>query len=250
MTVRVEPVMGSVASFDVRDGPSGSSGIDDAVAWLHEVDRRFSPYRADSEVSRIADGTLDEDAAHPDVRAILALADSVAEDAAGAFDARAWREDGRIDPSGLVKGWSVEGAAMRVSSSGASVFSISVGGDVLVRGGGTLGDRWRIGIRHPDRVDRVAKVLHVAEGAVATSAAYERGAHIRDPRSGTAPVGVRSMTVAGPSLTLADAYATAAYVLGLDGLDWVAGHDGYAALAISWDDRVRWTSGMTPWLEP
>ena len=38
------------------------------------------------------------------------------------------------------------------------------------------------------------------------------------------------MTVVGPSLTWADAYATAAYVLGLDGLDWVADHDGYDAI--------------------
>ena len=49
------------------------------------------------------------------------------------------------------------------------------------------------------------------------------------------------MTVVGPSLTWADAYATAAFVLGMDGLGWVADHDGYGALAITADDRVVWT---------
>jgi len=88
----------------------------------------------------------------------------------------------------------------------------------------------------------------VTDAAVATSGAYERGAHIRDPRTGRTPSEVRSMTVVGPSLTLADAYATTGYVLGLDGLDWVAAHDGYAAVAITWADTVRWTPGMDRYL--
>ena len=52
------------------------------------------------------------------------------------------------------------------------------------------------------------------------------------------------MTVAGPSLTYADAFATAAFVMGEAGLAWVAGIDGYAALAITSDRRVVWTPGM------
>jgi thiamine biosynthesis lipoprotein len=50
-----------------------------------------------------------------------------------------------------------------------------------------------------------------------------------------------SMTVVGPSLTYADAYATAAFVMGLAGLEWVAGRPGYGAYAITADDRVTWT---------
>lgn len=44
-----------------------------------------------------------------------------------------------------------------------------------------------------------------------------------------------------PSLTWADAYATTAFVMGSDGLAWVADHTGYGALAIIADDRVIWT---------
>ena len=240
------PVMGTVVSFDIRDhGPAPDpAALDDVIAWLHAVDRRFSPYLADSEISRIADGRLVERNAHPDVREVLHLADQLAVDSDGAFDARRWSADGRLDPSGLVKGWSIQIAADRLVAAGARAFSINAGGDIVTRGGPVPGTGWRVGIRHPDRLDRVASVLTVRDGAVATSAAYERGAHIRDPRDNRVPGGVRSMTVVGPSLTWADAYATTAYVMGLGGLDWVAARDGYSALAITWDDRVRWTAGM------
>ena len=54
--------------------------------------------------------------------------------------------------------------------------------------------------------------------AVATSGAYERGDHVRDPFTGLPASGVLSITVVGPSLTFADAYATAALAMGPTGL--------------------------------
>lgn len=251
--VRVEPVMGTVVSIDVRDGALDpavvDAAVDDAIAWLHEVDARFSPFLPDSEISRIGDGTLAEAAAHPDVRSVLAMADSLAVESGGAFDARSWRADGRVDPCGIVKGWSVQVAADRLRSAGARDFAIVAGGDLVAHGAPEPEGAWRVGIRHPDRPDRLADVLRVRDLAVATSAAYERGAHIRDPRTHRTPSDVRSMTVVGPDLTWVDAYATTGYVLGADGLDWVAAHDGYAAYAITWDDTVHWTAGMDALLD-
>ena len=52
----------------------------------------------------------------------------------------------------------------------------------------------------------------------------------------------------GPDMTWADTFATAAYVMGRDGLGWVAAHPGYDALAITWDDAVIWTAGMDGYL--
>ncbi|MBI2776249.1 MAG: hypothetical protein HYX57_03125 [Chloroflexi bacterium] len=51
---------------------------------------------------------------------------------------------------------------------------------------------------------------------------------------------LRSLTVVGPSLAWADAFATAAFAMGLDGLAWVHDHPGFGALAITADDRVVW----------
>ena len=80
--------------------------------------------------------------------------------------------------------------------------------------------------------------------AVATSGAYERGAHIVDPRTGLPPRGVLSVTVAGRDLGTADAYATAAFAMGADGPAWTATLRGYEALTILEDGRVLSTAGM------
>ncbi|HEX7497126.1 MAG TPA: FAD:protein FMN transferase, partial [Candidatus Limnocylindrales bacterium] len=105
---------------------------------------------------------------------------------------------------------------------------------------------WRVGIRHPFIADRLAAVLEVRDGAVATSGAYERGEHIRNPLTGLAPEGLLSVTIVGPSLTLADAYATAAFAMGSSGLAWVAGLLGFAGCGVTTDDdgaspRLVWT---------
>ena len=53
------------------------------------------------------------------------------------------------------------------------------------------------------------------------------------------------MTVTGPNLTWADAFATTAFVMGLDGLAWVARFDGYRAVAITTDGEL--VSRETDW---
>ena len=88
---------------------------------------------------------------------------------------------------------------------------INAGGDIVTRG------QWRIGIRHPEELEQLAAVLEVEDLAVATSGEYEQGAHIIDPRTGHPPTGLLSVTVVGPDLALADAYATAAFAMGADG---------------------------------
>jgi thiamine biosynthesis lipoprotein len=233
--------MGTVVSIDVRAPLVGPEATDAIVAWLHDVDRRFSPFKPDSEVSRIIRGELALDDASADVRAMYTLADEVAERSGGAFDPRGHRPDGAPDPTGVVKGWSVDEAAALLRLAGARNFQVNAGGDLVVAGEPQPGVAWRIGIRHPDHADRVAAVLRVRDMAVATSGLYERGAHIVDARTGTAPAGLRSVTVVGPSLALADAYATAAFAMGDEGLAWVDAQPGFAAIGITTADRLVWT---------
>lgn len=233
--------MGTVITIDVRDVDGAAEAIDAAVRWFHEVDDRFSTFHPDSEISRLGRGETQVDACSPDVREVLALSDELRSRTHGCFDVRFGTT---LDPSGVVKGWSVERAAAMLERRGARNFFINAGGDVVARGVPEPGRLWRLGIRHPDRADRVAAVLAITDLAVATSGFYERGEHIIDPRTGIAPAGLLSMTIAGPSLTYADAYATAAFVMGAAGAEWVAGIDGYDALAITADRRVLSTAGM------
>jgi len=218
--------MGMPVRVEVRD--AGGADLEPVFAWLRRVDALFSPYRPGSEVARLARG--ERFAPHPLVREVLQRCEALRVQTRGWFDAYA---TGRLDPCGYVKGWAVDGAAALLE---ADAFCIDAGGDVLVRGG-----PWRIGIRHPRRRDRLAAALAVSDAAVATSGLYERGAHIVDPRTGTTPRGVLSVTVVGPRLATADAYATAAFAMGADGPAWTAGLRDHRALTILADGRVLTT---------
>jgi FAD:protein FMN transferase len=79
---------------------------------------------------------------------------------------------------------------------------------------------------------------------VATSGACERGEHIVDPHTGRPPEGVLSVTVLGPDLATADAYATAAFAMGRAGPAWTAALGRYDAITILADGRVLSTRGV------
>lgn len=261
---RVEQIMGTAIGLDVRDASVNPAALDEVFAYLREVDRRFSPYKPDSEVSRLIRGELEETNVSSDLRAIMSLCDQVRHTSEGYFDIRAHRPDGRPDPTGLVKGWALEKASRILEAAGARNYCINGGGDVVASGepagngaagiepaGSSVaaGQAWRVGIRHPFIADRLAAVLAIRDGAVATSGAYERGEHIRNPLTGRAPEGLVSVTIVGPSLTLADAYATAAFAMGASGLAWVAALPGFAGCGITTDQdasdaRLVWTPGF------
>lgn len=216
----VEHVMG----MPVRVG--GDADHRAVFAWLRWVDATFSTYRAGSEVSRIGRGELAPADAHPLVREVLDRCEALRAETGGYFDVRA---GDRLDPSGYVKGWAVERAA---ALAGGRRFFIDAGGDVVLRGG-----PWRVGIRHPLERGRLAAVVSLTDAAVATSGAYERGAHVLDPHRGRPATGLLSATVVGDDLGTADAYATAAFAMGEAGPAWTL---PLAALTIA-GDRVLTT---------
>jgi FAD:protein FMN transferase len=207
------------------------AGAERVFEWLRWVDATFSTYREDSEIRRIDRGELRIEQAHPHVREVLAGCERLRRLTGGYFDARA---GGRLDPSGLVKGWAVDRAAAMLSGS----FFIDAGGDVLVRGG-----PWRVGIRHPVRADALCAALELSDGAVATSGAYERGDHILDPVGGGPARGALSVTVVGRTLARADAYATAAFAMGARGPAWSARLRGCEAMTVLDDGSVLTTEG-------
>ena len=138
-------------------------------AWLRWVDASFSTYRPDSEISRLDRGELG-DPTRSCARCSTAASGCGSRPAACSTSGPA----ARLDPSGYVKGWAVE----RAAAFGRGRFLIDAGGDIVLRGS------WRVGIRHPYQPDMLAAAITVADCAVATSGAYERGPHILDPRTG------------------------------------------------------------------
>ena len=127
-----EPVMGTVVSFDVPVAARHDGSLDAAVRWLHWVDRVFSPFRPDSDVSQLADGAVTVDGCAPEMAEVIEACAFVRELSGGYFTASPW---GRFDPSGYVKGWAVERAAEILSAAGSASHLVNGGGDVQCVGG-------------------------------------------------------------------------------------------------------------------
>lgn len=241
--VHVEHVMGTVVSIDLRNcaRKEAVSGTRSVVRWLHEVDALFSTYRPDSAISRIVRGELTPSHASAEVAWVLARCEELRSETAGYFDAWA---TGSLDPSALVKGWAVQRAADALAARGLTDFCVTAGGDVVSRGSRQGGLPWRIGIQHPRDRRALAGVVHARSLAVATSGTYERGRDIVDPHTRTHPTGLLSVTVCGPDLGTADAYATAAFAMGRKAAEWTLDLDGYEAMTVLDDERVFLTPGF------
>jgi FAD:protein FMN transferase len=215
----VETVMGIPVSVHVLAVDPTRPDVEAAVArvfgHLRRVDAVFSTWRADSDLLRLQHRETDE--VHAWLADVTELCLEAEDRTDGLFSAWRRRGTGRqvFDPSGLVKGWAAAGAAAHLDVVPELSYSIGAGGDVVVgagRGVGADAPTWRIGIEDPRRAGHVARVVEVQRGAVATSGAARRGAHVVDPRTGRGVDRPGSCTVVGPDLLWADVWATAAWV--------------------------------------
>jgi FAD:protein FMN transferase len=122
----------------------------------------------------------------------------------------------KLDLGAVAKGLAIDLAARELRP--LQNFAVDAGGDVYV-GGLEDGQQWRVGIRHPRLESELIEALEVTDAAVCTSGDYERpapggGHHILDARTGDSPSELASVSVVGPSAMIADAFGTAAMVLG------------------------------------
>jgi len=230
--LHVEPVMGTVVTFDVRgaaDVHGVEVAVDAACKWLHHVDATYSTYRPDSVVTRLANGQLHAANLDAEIRMVLERCAELRRSTRGAFDVHA---DGRLDPSGYVKGWATQGAAEVLDRHGLRHYMVNAGGDIAVRGCAdhAAGGGWRIGIRHPGDGAALAATAILYDQAIATSARYERGDHVRGRGAGQT---FDSVTVAAADLGTADAWATAILAGGVATLRLAQQAGGIEAFVIS-----------------
>jgi thiamine biosynthesis lipoprotein len=237
VTVHVEHCMGTVFTIDVRDPGDWTGPIAEVVGWLHRVDRVFSTFRPDSDLSRLHRGEVALADAAPHLAKVLELCERCEAETDGYFTAR-WR--GVPDPTGLVKGWAVERASELLRGHGSRDHAVNGGGDVQLAGESAPGRPWRVGISDPADARKILTVVTGRDFAVATSGTAERGAHIVDPVTGAPARTFAAVTVTGPSLTRADAYATAAVAMGERVFDWARGLREYDVLVVE--------SGVERWV--
>ena len=138
--------MGTVFSLDIRDAGGWDDAVAEVVRWLHRVDAVFSTYRPDSDLSRLQRGEARIADLDPLVAPVLDLCERYEAETDGAF---ATRPGGRVDPTGLVKGWAVERASDLLRRAGSTSHSVNGGGDIQLAGSAGPERPWRVGISDP-----------------------------------------------------------------------------------------------------
>jgi thiamine biosynthesis lipoprotein len=200
--VRASPILYQAVQFALMVAEESGGAFDPTVGQQMEA-RDFNREHRTGEIVR-STITADDDVTYrdvqldPDRRTILL------------------RRPLTLDLGAVAKGLAVDTAARELQPF--RDFAIDAGGDLYLGGSNEQGAPWSVGIRHPrpdhDRDDQLIDSLRVSNLAVCTSGDYERRSHILDPRTKTVSDSVASATVVASGAMLADALATAAFVLG------------------------------------
>ncbi|MBP3372943.1 MAG: FAD:protein FMN transferase [Bacteroidaceae bacterium] len=177
-----------------------------------------------------------------------------------------FREDPRmiIDLSAVAKGFGSDCVAQMFRKHGINNFMIEIGGEVVTSGVSPKAKAWRIGVNKPQEdststSNELQTILQMNNCAMATSGNYRnfyidngrKIAHTIDPKTGY-PVqhSILSSTVIAPTCAIADAYATAFMVLGLEkSLQVLDKHPELMAYFIHTDKEGNYQVWKSPGIE-
>lgn len=246
MPVRTDVAMGTLVTIQVTScGDEAAEALDRAFRWFYEVESRCTRFDPESELMQLTAKVGVGVRASAILFEALRFASLAAEASGGAFDPTVAHSAGGVshrdvvldperktimlrrpltlDLGAVAKGLAVDMAARELAP--LQDFAIDAGGDLYLGGSNEHGSPWRVGVRHPRNEGELIGSLQVSNQAVCTSGNYERPGHILDPRTGVSAAGCASVTVVAASAMLADALATAAFVLGPeDGLALLESH--------------------------
>jgi thiamine biosynthesis lipoprotein len=157
-----------------------------------------------------------------------------------------------VDLSGIAKGYAVDRAVEVLRREGVKTGLVDAGGDIFCFGERKGG--WRIGIRNPrsENPNDLLGIATIDSGAVATSGDYEnffeldgvRYHHLIDPATGMPAREAISATVIAPTATQADAWATALFVMGENGIAVLDSLDDLEGMIVLEDGEVIKTRGF------
>jgi len=162
----------------------------------------------------------------------------------------------KIDLGGIAKGYVVREAVKALKNMGISSAVIDAGGDIYALGK-IEGEPWKIGIRMPGE-DHILGFVEAKDLAVMGSGDYKRFFteedkkyhHIFDPRTGYPVEGLSGMTVIYPDPAIADAWATAFFVLGKErGIEIAEKVPDMEVVMVTIDRKVLYSSGLEGVLE-
>lgn len=239
-TVVTIHVVGYGATYEER--LERERAIERAAKWFRRIETTCTKFDPQSEVMQLREHVGKPVRASAVVLEVVQFALAVAEESGGAFDptvdAAGYRDvhvdlkkktitldrPHVLDLGAVAKGLAIDTAARELKPY--ENYVIDAGGDLYCAGRNANNEPWSVGIRHPREEGELLETLRVSDTAICTSGDYERGAHIKDPRTGAPATCVASATVIAKSAMVADALATAAFVLGpVDGIALLERHD-------------------------
>ena len=155
-----------------------------------------------------------------------------------------------LNPGGIGKGYALDRAAGRLVANGVLDFMMHGGLSSVVAQGdrqhSETGGGWLVALKHPWRWEEQIGTLRINNQALATSGSGkqffhfqgQRYSHIIDPRSGWPAQGMMSTTVICTSAAVADALATALFVMGADkSREFCQQHRSIAAVLVFSDPK-------------
>jgi len=160
----------------------------------------------------------------------------------------------RIDLGGIAKGYGVDQVADLLRAANASNALIDLSGNMVALGNAAGRKGWTVGLRDPRGKHPFLARIRLLDEAVATSGDYEqfvaadgrRYGHILDPRTGWSARGLSSVTIVARRAMVADAWATALFVLGPEAARRVASErDDFSAVLVEPRDE----GGDVIWVE-
>lgn len=154
----------------------------------------------------------------------------------------------KIGFGAIGKGYAADATKKLMKSLGVSSGIINASGDLTSWGKKPDGTDWQVGISNPENPAKVFSWFPVRDAAVATSGNYEKYvtlegkqySHIMDPRTGIPVSGIKSVTVFAPKAELADAFATAVFIMGIDtGIDTISQLPGMSCIIVDAENNIH-----------
>ena len=157
----------------------------------------------------------------------------------------------RMGFGAIGKGFAADHTAEFLKLQGVKSGVVNASGDMFCWGSDAEGMPWRVAVVEPEDKSIVRLWLYADNQAVVTSGDYEkykmhdgvRYAHIINPKTGYPVTELMSATVVAPTAELADALATAIFVLGREaGINLINELKGISCIVIDSENQL-WTSG-------
>jgi thiamine biosynthesis lipoprotein len=158
-----------------------------------------------------------------------------------------------ITLDGIAKGYIVDRASQTLTELGIENHLINAGGDLRTRGSKAGNKPWTVAIQDPSKGKNYPDIIHLRDGAVATSGDYEiyfdrekMFHHIVNPKTGHSPELSTSVSVLAPTTMEADALATSVFVMTpAEGTQMINGMPKCESLVVEKDGGLSKSTGWS-----